>query len=75
MILPFSFVVSLFNSDVSVYEVHNNGGWYNCGFVLGALLLGLILFESAPGRDQGDYSCPHCGEELVCGSCGEQVEA
>jgi hypothetical protein len=24
-----------------VYEIHNNGNWYNCGFVLGAgVLLG-----------------------------------
>ncbi len=74
MILPFSLIVSLFNSDVRVYEVHNNGGWYNCGFVLGALLLGLILFESAPGRDQERSACLHCGEDLVCGSCGEPVE-
>ena len=35
-ILPFAFLVSLFNSDVGLYETHNNGGWYNFGFVLGA---------------------------------------
>ena len=31
----FAFVVSLFNDNVNVYEVHNNGGWYNFGFILG----------------------------------------
>jgi hypothetical protein len=31
----FTFIISLFNDDVSVYEVHNNGGWYNFGFMLG----------------------------------------
>ena len=35
-ILPFTFLVSLFNSDVGLYETHNNGGWYNFGFILGA---------------------------------------
>lgn len=30
-----TFVISLFNDKVNVYEVHNNGGWYNFGFVLG----------------------------------------
>jgi hypothetical protein len=32
--------VSLFSKNVNVYEVHNNGSWYNFGFVLGA---GLFL--------------------------------
>jgi len=36
IILPITFVVSLFNPDVGIYEYNNNGGWYNFGFVLGA---------------------------------------
>jgi hypothetical protein len=41
VIAPITFLVSLFSKDVSFYEVHNNGGWYNFGFVLGAgILLG-----------------------------------
>ncbi|MCK0117569.1 hypothetical protein BCE75_11152 [Isoptericola sp. CG 20/1183] len=35
MILPVTFVVSLFTDTVSVYEVHNNGNWYDVGYVLG----------------------------------------
>ena len=35
-ISPFTFLVSLLTNDVSFYEVHNNGGWYNFGFVVGA---------------------------------------
>ena len=31
----FTFIVSLFNDNVNVYEVHNNGGWYNFGFIMG----------------------------------------
>ena len=36
LILPFTFFISLFNGNVSIYEIHNNGGWYNFGFLLGA---------------------------------------
>jgi len=32
----FTFIWSLFNDKVSIYEVANNGGWYDFGFVLGA---------------------------------------
>lgn len=34
MIAPLAFILSLF-SDCSIYEVHNNGGWYNFGFLIG----------------------------------------
>lgn len=36
IIAPFTFVVSLFSDTVSLYEVNNNGNWYNFGFILGA---------------------------------------
>jgi len=36
IIIPITFIVSLFNSRVGIYETNNNGGWYNFGFVLGA---------------------------------------
>jgi hypothetical protein len=35
IIAPVTFVVSLFNDNVSMYAVHNNGGWYNAGFLFG----------------------------------------
>jgi hypothetical protein len=35
----FSFWVSLFSDNVSIYAIYNNGGWYNFGFVLGAGIL------------------------------------
>jgi hypothetical protein len=28
-------VASLFKSNLNIYEVHNNGGWYNFGFLFG----------------------------------------
>lgn len=38
IILPVTFVISLFTDDVSVYEVVNNGNWYDFGFFLGVML-------------------------------------
>jgi hypothetical protein len=34
----FTLIASLFSNSVTIYEVHNNGGWYNSGFVLGAAM-------------------------------------
>lgn len=43
-ITPVSLVISWFSSDVGVYEVDNNGGWYDTGFVLGAsVMFGSVL--------------------------------
>jgi len=35
IIAPITFIISLFKDNVSMYEIHNNGGWYNFGFLLG----------------------------------------
>jgi hypothetical protein len=37
LICMITFVVSLFNPGVRVYEVHNSGAWYDLGFILGAM--------------------------------------
>ena len=39
IIAPVTFVISLFSDKVEMYEVHNNGGWYNFGFVIGACII------------------------------------
>jgi hypothetical protein len=38
-IAPITFFISLFSNNVSIYDVHNNGNWYDFGFVLGAGIL------------------------------------
>lgn len=43
--LLFSFIISLFNSEVNVYEVHNVGPLYNLGY-----LLGVSMFFSGSGH-------------------------
>jgi len=41
IIAPVTFIISLFSKDVQMYEVHNNGSWYNLGFLLGmSIILG-----------------------------------
>jgi hypothetical protein len=35
IIAPFGFIGSLFNNNIAVWAVNNNGGWYTFGFVLG----------------------------------------
>ena len=41
-ISPITLCVSLFKDNISIYEVHNNGAWYNFGFIISALGLGGI---------------------------------
>ncbi len=38
IILPVTFVISLFTDTVNIYEADNNGNWYDFGFVLGLVL-------------------------------------
>lgn len=35
IIAPVTFLISLFTDTVNLYEVHNNGNWYDFGFILG----------------------------------------
>lgn len=41
---PFSFIGSLFSDNISIYDINNNGGWYDFGFVLGS---GILTFGSS----------------------------
>ena len=39
IIAPVTFIISLFTTNVQMYDVHNNGGWYNLGFFVGITAL------------------------------------
>ena len=39
LISPGTLLVSFFNFNVQMYEVHNKGGFYNLGFLLGAAVI------------------------------------
>lgn len=43
--LLFTFIISLFNKNVSIYEVHNSGALYNLGY-----LIGVSIFFSGSGH-------------------------
>ena len=49
-IAPFVFVVSLFKSGLSIYEVNKNGAWYNFGYLFG---LACFFGGGATGRRRG----------------------
>jgi hypothetical protein len=34
-IAPFVFILSLFKSSLNIYEIHNNGAWYNFAYLFG----------------------------------------
>ena len=40
-IFPIAWFVSLFFPDVAVYAVPNNGGWYDFGYFVGIVFLGV----------------------------------
>jgi hypothetical protein len=39
-VFPFAWIGSLFDPDIAVYAVPNNGGWYDFGFFVGITVLG-----------------------------------
>jgi hypothetical protein len=48
LISPITFLISLFNNDVNIYEVNNNGNWYNFGFMLGVA----VVFSGPAGSSR-----------------------
>jgi hypothetical protein len=53
VVAPITLVVSLFQDNVGMYEVYNNGAWYNFGF-----LLGLVIVWGGGGGGAARASCP-----------------
>ncbi len=53
---PVMFIISLFNEKVEVFEVHNNGGWYSFGFLMGAS----IIFGGSGGSACGKKRRRNC---------------
>jgi len=40
-VFPFAFIGSIFKPDIAVYAVPNNGAWYNFGYFVGIVFLGV----------------------------------
>ncbi len=57
LLFPLTFIVSLFDMNVRIYETNNIGRWYDFGFLLGA------SSRWAAGNESG--VCPECGTEIA----------
>lgn len=53
-IFPFAWGVSLVRSDVAVYAVPNNGGWYDFGYFVGITVLGGGSWFTSKAKRRGD---------------------
>lgn len=51
LIVPLAFLISLFNTNVRIYEKNNRGRWYDFGFIVGAS----ISFGSS-GHEGAEYA-------------------
>ncbi len=49
-IAPFSLIYSAFNHDISIYEVHNTGFWYDLGYYM-AIISGFAVWR-CPGKEK-----------------------
>jgi hypothetical protein len=43
IISPVTLVISFFNKNVQMYEVHNDGNQYNLGFLIGVAIVFILL--------------------------------
>jgi hypothetical protein len=50
VISPVTLVISFFNKNVQMYEVHNDGNQYNLGFLIGVAIVFIILGALAGSR-------------------------
>ena len=51
LIVIITFIISLFSDTVRIYESHNNGGFYDLGYVIGLMIaLGGSCRQAACGR-------------------------
>ncbi len=51
IIMPITFIISLFTERVNIYDVNNSGGWYDFGYLLG-LCISLGGGTKASWRDR-----------------------
>ena len=51
IIAPVTLIISIYDKTVHMYDVHNDGAWYNFGF-----LLGVGVFFGALGATAGSSS-------------------
>ncbi len=52
-IFPFAWILSLFIDGIAVYAVPNNGGWYDFGYFIGIVFLGVGSHGASRGTPGG----------------------
>lgn len=50
MILPISFITSLFDENIAIYAVHNSGWTYDLGFMIGSGAFGGTFLSSSSNK-------------------------
>ena len=66
----FTFIISLFNDKVYIYQANNGGNWYNFGFILG-----LMIFYGGGAKSGHHASRKKCAEKKEWDEIGKKVEA
>ena len=65
-IAPFVFLASLFKSNLNIYEAHNDGSWYDLGYLLGLACFfggsGKQAAQNLPADQMSDRETPTCGQ-------------
>lgn len=68
MIAWVTLVIGIFSDQVGVYEVHNSGGWYDLGFLLGVGCLAgggsRSYRRKTPTRSSSDRAWEEIGEKV-----------
>lgn len=65
-----AFIISLFTDNVGIYEINNTGGWYNFGFILGAM----IALGGSSRAKRGKKPCGKSEKEKEWDEIGVKVE-
>jgi hypothetical protein len=60
LICGVTFIISLFTDTVRMYEVNNTGGWYDFGFLFGAMI---VLGQGGIWCKKGKKSRAKCKEK------------
>ncbi len=71
LIFIVTFIISLFTDSVRMYEVSNTGGWYDFGFLLGAVIILSSNSARKPMRRKGRV---RCGQPREWDDIGTKVE-
>jgi hypothetical protein len=62
LIIVLSFIASWFDNNIVLYQVHNNGFWYNLGYII-AIFISIGVFAGG-SRETGKEIKKEAGKEI-----------